>query len=389
EYKKLEIAFIEGNYIKVICEGNRLLNEFDLEAETIILTATLLLKAYIEGKDYRKASIIESNYEEYLKNVSNATALAYCKACLDLYTQTNSLISIRHYQELVNEYNQTKKKAKAKEEALKSGILVPRIKENEPEEEELKKSIPSLQELTKNVDQVYVSTNFDHLEHLFSIINNQDDSLRFRDIFRLTLIELSQFVSFDEAYILYYDRGYQGIHYKKERAYDKHLDYAMASDTINMLAITKEEKVSINFKSTEGIKNIVTQEKFMDIPYGIAIPLKKEDIPFGSIAFWGTEDFYHKDLAYETIQLVTQMLYRVLVNELAQNEIRASNKKMFFIYEHMTSGIKELMEGHIHLSAQAKEILGSLEDITEQDFKAHIHAADLANYEALVDNIYK
>ena len=33
EYKKLDIAFNEGNYIKVICEGNRLLNDYDLEVE--------------------------------------------------------------------------------------------------------------------------------------------------------------------------------------------------------------------------------------------------------------------------------------------------------------------------------------------------------------------
>ncbi|MDE5855866.1 MAG: hypothetical protein K2H06_02355, partial [Anaeroplasmataceae bacterium] len=391
EYKKLEIAYIEGNYIKVICEGNRLLNEYDLEAETIILTATLLLKAYIESKDYRKASIIESNYEEYLKNVSNDTALAYCKASLELYTQTNSLISIRHYQDLVNEYSQSKKKAKAKNDVIKSGIIVPKLKENDELEEEkvITKSIPNIHELTKNVQKVYVSSNYTKLESLFSVINNLDDSVKFRDVFRLALIELSKFIPFEEAYLLYYDRGYNGLHYKKERAYDKHLDYEKASDTINMLAISQEQEVYLDRHSTTGLKNIVTQEQYTDIPYGIAIPLFKEDIPFASIAFWGTEPFLDLDMVYETLKLVSQMLHRVLSNELVQNEIRASNKKMFFIYEHMTSGIKELMEGHIHLSAQAKTILGSLEDISEQDFKSHIHAQDLAQYEALIDNIYK
>ncbi|MDE6241583.1 MAG: GGDEF domain-containing protein [Anaeroplasmataceae bacterium] len=391
EYKKLEIAFIEGNYIKVICEGNRLLNEYDLEAETIILTATLLLKAYIESKDYRKASIIESNYEEYLKSVTNPTALAYCKACLDLYTQTNSLISIRHYQDLVNEYSLNKKKAKAKTDALKSGIVVPRVKENEEieEEKESSKLMPNIHELTKNVQEVYVSSTYIKLEKMFAIINNLDDTVKFREIFRLALIELAKFIPFEEAYLLYYDRGYNGLHYKKERAYDKLLDYEKASDTINMLAIAQEQEVYLNRHSTSGLKNIVTQEPYLDIPYGIAIPLFKEDIPFASIAFWGLEPFLDQDMVYETLKLVSQMLHRVLSNELAQNEIRSSNKKMFFIYEHMTSGIKELMEGHIHLSAQAKNILGSLEDISEEDFKAHIHASDLAQYEALIDNIYK
>ncbi|MDE6656647.1 MAG: GGDEF domain-containing protein, partial [Anaeroplasmataceae bacterium] len=216
-----------------------------------------------------------------------------------------------------------------------------------------------------------------------------DTAVKFREIFRLSLIELSKFIPFEEAYLLYYDRGYNGLHYKKERAYDKHLDYAMASDTINMLAIAQEQEVYLDRHSTSGLKNIVTQENYLDIPYGIAIPLFKEDIPFASIAFWALEPFLDKDMVYETIKLISQMLHRVLSNELAQNEIRASNKKMFFIYEHMSSGIKELMEGHIHLSAQAKDLLGSLEDISEQDFKAHIHSADLARYENLVEEIYR
>lgn len=391
EYKKLEISYIEGNYIKVICEGNRLLNDYDLEAETTILTATLLLRAYIESKDYRKASIIESNYEEYLKNVSNTAALGFCKASLELYTQTNSLISIRHYEDLVNEFSQNKKKAKAKNDALRSGVIVPRIKDSEEIEEkkESLKSIPNIHELTKNVQEVYVSTNYTKLEKLFSVINNLDDSVKFRDIFRLTLIELARFIPFEEAYLLYYDHGYNGLHYKKERAYDKHLDYEKASDTINMLAIEQEQEIYLNRHSTSGLKNIVTQEPYLDIPYGISIPLFKEDIPFASIAFWSMEAFIDMDMAYETLKLVSQMLHRVLANELAQNEIRASNKKMFFIYEHMTSGIKELMEGHIHLSAQAKTILGGLEDMSEEDFKSQIHASDLASYEMLVDNIYK
>lgn len=391
EYKKLEIAYTEGNYIKVICEGNRILNEYDLEAETTILTATLLLRAYIESKDYRKASIIESNYEEYLKDVSTSTALAYCKASLELYTQTNSMISIKHYQDLVNEYSQSRKKAKAKIETLRTGIVVPKVKEADALEDGLpiSKTIPNIHELTKNVQEVYVSSNYTKLEKLFSIINNLDDTIKFRDIFRLALIELSKFIPFEEAYLLYYDRGYNGLHYKKERAYDKHIDYEKASDTINMLALSQEQEIYLDRHSTSGLKNIVTQEQYVDIPYGIAIPLMKEDVPFASIAFWASEPFLDQDMVYETLKLISQMLFRALSNELTQNEIRSSNKKMFFIYEHMSSGIKELMEGHIHLSAQAKSILGSLEDISEQDFKSHIHASDLARYEAMIEDIYK
>ncbi|MDE7263979.1 MAG: diguanylate cyclase [Anaeroplasmataceae bacterium] len=391
EYRKLEIAYNEGNYIKVICEGNRLLNEYDVEDEVKIKTATLLIDAYLQGKDYRKASIIESNYEEFLKNASAEASLLFCKASLELYTQTNSLISVKHYQDLVKEYSSHKKKAKMKNDSVQSGIIIPKIKESEEEmkQESLFHQAPNLHELTKNIKEVYVSTFYTKLEHLFSKINNMDEATKFREIFRSSLVELSKFVSFEEAYLLYYDRSYLGLHYKKERAYDKRLEYSMIENTINFLALSQEQEVYLDFHSTEGLKNIVSQEDYLDPPYGIAIPLFKEDIPYASIAFWSREPFLDQDMVYETLKLVCQMLHHSLSAELKQNEIRSSNKKMFFIYEHMSSGIKELMEGHIHLSCQAKEILGSLEDISEEDFKAHIHASDLARYEGVVQDIYK
>lgn len=391
EYKKLEIAYNEGNYIKVICEGNRLLNEFDVEDEIKIKTATLLIDAYLQGKDYRKASIIESNYEEFLKNVSGETALEFCKMSLELYTQTNSLISVKHYQDLVKEYSTQKKKSKNKNDALQSGIVIPKLKDQEEakQEENLSVLTPNLHELTKNIKEVYVSTFYTKLEHLFSKINNLDEGTKFREIFRSSLVELSKFVPFEEAYLLYYDRSYLGLHYKKERAYDKRLEYPMIENTINFLALSQEQEIYLDFHSTEGLKNIVTQQQYEDIPYGVAIPLFKEDVPYASIAFWSKEPFLDQDMVYETLKLICQMLHHSLLGELKQNEIRSSNKKMFFIYEHMSSGIKELMEGHIHLSAQAKEILGSLEDISEADFKAHIHSADLARYEGVVEDIYK
>lgn len=390
EYKKLDIAFNEGNYIKVICEGNRLLNDYDLEVETKLKTATLLLESYIFSKDYRKASIMESNYEEFLEQVSPVTALAFSKASLRLYTETNSLISMKHYQDLVTQYSQNKKKIKQKEALSGQGIIIPALKEAEaPKEKEASKPIPNLHELTKDIQTVYISNMYTKLEKLYATVNNLDEAVKFREIYRTALIELAKFIPFEEAYILYYDHQYLGIHYKKERAYDKRLEYSMIDNTINFLAIAQEQEVYLDIHSTVGNQSIVTQETLENLFYGISIPLFNEDICYGSIAYFASTPFLEQDMVYETLKLVTQMLQHALLFELRQNQVRQSNKKMFFIYENMSSGIKELMEGHIHLSAQAKEILGGLEDLSEQDYKAHIHASDLAKYETKLSEIIK
>ncbi len=388
-YNKLNISFDEGNYIKVICDANRFINEFDLELEILMKTVILLLNSYILSKDFRKASIIESNYEEYLSKVSNETALAFSNICLSLYTQTNSLIAMKHYQDLVNEYSQIKKKNKSKLKLVKENIIIPKIKDNVLKEEIEEVIKPSIHEVSKDVRNLYVSNNYIKLEKLFKIINNLDSTIKFREIFRTSLIELSKIVHFEEAYLLYYNKGYYGLHYKKERAYDKKLEYENIANTINMMSIEQEQEIYLDINSTEGLKNIVTYENYIEIPYGISIPLFKDDITYASIAFFSDNEFIDEDMSYETLKIISQMLSRDLNIEITQNEIKSSNKKMFFIYDHTSSGIKEVMNGNIHLSNQAKNILGCLEDISENEFKNHIHSSDLASYNKLIEEIYK
>ena len=388
-FSRLNIAYNEGNYVKVIVDGNILLNEHNCDDETIVETATLLIDSYLKSKDFRKASKVESDYEGLLDNVDPSVALAFCKAALELYNQTNSLVSIKHYQERLASFNQTKKKLKQN----KRSIVIPTINDAnlniayEPVEKVV--SVENVNIQNVDVATLYVSNNYLKLSKVFEAINNLDTQTRFREIFRIALIELSKFIEFEEAYLLYYDHSYLGLHYKKERAYDKRLDNEDLEDTINFLAFTKEHEIFLDGESTKGVKDIVTKEKYETIPFGFCIPLFKEEVVYASIAFFASKPFMSEEMTYETLLLVSQMLNKALIFELNQNELRNNNRKMFFIYENMTSGIKELMYGNIHLSAQGKNILGTSEDLTEVDYRAKIHFADLPAYDALVEELYK
>lgn len=389
-FTRLEIAFEEGNYVRVICDANRFMNEYDLEDELTLKTATLLIWSYLKSNDFKKASIIESNYEEKLRLCSIPTALEFCKASLELYTKTNSIVSIKHYQDLVQEFSQEKRKVKTKHKPS-APILIPNIEREEMLEQPVEEVKDETSYVTAHpvcVHTLPISNQYIKLEKLFATINNLEDTTKFREIYRMALIELAKFIPFEEAYLVYYDHVYCGLHYKKERAYDKRLDYEALDDTINFLAITKEQEVYLDLEARVGLKNIVTKEPFIAIPYGIAIPLFKEDVCYASIAFWAEQSFLDQDLVYETLKLISQMLNKSLIAELRQNQLKASNKRMFFIYDNMSSGTKELMEGQIHLSQQAKELLGGLEDMENQDYLAHIHAQDISMYEAVLDELY-
>lgn len=390
-YTKLDIAFQEGNYVKVICDGNRFMNEYDLENEMALQTATLLIWSYLKSNDFKKASIIESNFEEKLRVCSVPVALEFCKASLELYTKTNSIVSIKHYQDLVQEFSQEKRRARTKPKSA-APILIPVVEKKElPEEQEIEEEDETSYISTRpiSVHTLAISNQYTKLEKLFTTINNLDETTKFREIFRMAMIELARFIPFEEAYLVYFDGVYCGLHYKKERAYDKRLDYEALEDTINFLAITKEQEVYLDQEARAGLKNIVTKEVFEEIPYGIAFPLLKEEVSYASLAFWAEHSFLDQDLVYETLKLIVQMLNKSLIAELHQNQLKAANRRMFFIYDNMSSGTKELMEGQIHLSQQAKEILGGLEDMESQDFLAHIHAQDAPIYEAVLEELYR
>lgn len=389
---KLEIYYEQGNYIKVINDSNSFLNEFDATSNNKIKVATLLIKSYLLSKDYRKASIIESNYEEFMKDALPQYSIEFAKAALDLYTQTNSLVSIQQYQNVINELSKDNINPRIKKKTKEKAIIIPNISSEEVYEQStpiLERKIKSgavsnLEYEAKDIRTVYVSKAYDELAILFNTINSLDENTKFREIFRITGIELSKFIPIKEMYILSYQNQYVGIHYKKERAYDKYPDFESLEDTINFLAINHEQEIYLNPESVMGIKNIVTGKPYEQLPYGVSIPIIKEDITIGSISYFSDVEFLQEDMTYEIIKLVTQMLNTKLLSLFKLKDLEKNNKRMFFIYENMSSGVKEVMDDFIHLSKKATDILGCLEDMTVRDYEVHIHASDLPKYQEVV-----
>lgn len=392
---KLDIYNLQGNYIKVITEGNSFLNEFDVTVDNKIKVATLLIKSYLLSKDFRKAAIIESNYEEFLKEANPNLALEFAKAALELYTQTNSLVSIQQYQNIINALDNKNNKIKPKKTKEKT-IVIPNISNDNyevttPILERVVRSnnVDGISNDVKDVKTVYVSKAYDQLSILFNTVNSLDLNTKFREIFRVVGIELSKFIPIKEIYALSFQGEYVGIHYKKERAYDKQISFEQLENTLNFLAINYEQEIYLDPDSIEGTKNIVTNQIYDKIPYGVSFPLYKEDVIIGSIAYFSDEAFLQEDMTYEVLKLVTQMLNTKLINILKLKELELNNRRMYFIYENMSSGVKEVIDDNIHLSKKATEILGCLEDLSTRDFESRIHSFDLPQYQQVINDSYR
>ena len=399
---KLKIYFESGNYTKVVLEGNQYLKDDELKNHFKICAASFLIKSYLLLNDYKKAGIIESIYCEYIDDVEPKDAIDFCYAALDLYTKTNTIVSVREYQNKINELEGIKKEKRQaqKKSKIKEEIIIPTINEEieneiineknlvlnqEKEKIDVKNKIEVVYESIKNV---VVSKNFESLSFVFDTISSLDLKLKFRELFRNCCIALCQKFPINEVYLLYFNRKYLGLHYKKERVYDKILEFSDIENTLSFQAMNYQEDAFISPEDSLYKYDIVTKKEYEEIPYAVAMPLNDSISAIGSIAYFSNEEFLDKEMVYESLKLITSMLNLRFLISLKQDEFEYNNKKLFFLNEKMKSGLKEEIDGYIHFSPRACEILGVLEDMTINEFYNHINSKDLIEYKRIQEQLY-
>lgn len=396
---KLTIFYEQGNYLKVIREGNLYIREDFLKPHHRLCCAALLIKSYLIGNDYKRASIIESEYCELLTAENKEDSLAFCYAALDLYTKTNTLVSITEYQNKIKELEAQKREVKtAKKKNKRDEIVIPVIPEEEElssppsdllVQEEAKEEIRQIVEpQIRHVRPVVVSQAYERLEAVFNAISEVDVKAKFREIFRICCIRLCEVFPIDEVYLLYYKREYLGIHFKKERAYDKKLVFEGLEGTISFAAMNLESEVFLDKDNPAYAKNIITGNEYENVPYAFALPLKDNLKPVGSLAFFSDQPFLEEEMNYEALRLITSMLNTRLLMSLKQEETEYNNRKLFFIHQNMSSGVKEEIEGYLHFSGQCCRLLGVLEDMTEEDYLYKMCPEDVIQYRRIHEELY-
>ncbi|MBQ9124356.1 MAG: EAL domain-containing protein [Acholeplasmatales bacterium] len=407
--KRLKMAFYSGNYNRVILDGNNIIREENLNNKQILSIATLLIKSYLASNDYKRASIIESDYEEYINDEYIDESLEFCKSALELYTKTNTIVSINEYQNKIKDFTNkkqplTKPKSNKKEEIIipfvdtkienkiledindgisySTGFLNPIIEEPKTLfKQDISKEY-------KEYKKIELSKNYEALSKIFNSINDIDLNVKFRELYRNCCINICKNFDIDEIYLLYYKRGYLGLHYKKERAYDKRLKFEDIENTINLASMESEAELFLDPQNPEFNKNIVTNLPYEEIPYGFSYPIADKGHSIGSITFTSKQSFIDQEMVYESLLLIIQMLNTRLLTSLKQDELEYNNRKTFFINQHMSSGIKEEMEGYLHFSTQACEMLGVLENIGIDDFLINMKSTYVGEYKRLREEIY-
>lgn len=406
QIRLLNIAFKKSNYIKVVSEVNKIINNFD-SPKYLLSLATLAIKSYMALNDLKKAGIFESNYEEYVSKDFYLESKDFINAAIDLYDIQGSKVAVRELEALLHEIeekNTPKQKNKKKEEVLIPKLDISGIDSKKEEIisiNDIKPNINVLNPLeTKAINKntvkenivsiknEYVSTFYNKLSKLFDILNQMNLKNKFREIFRLSMIEICKVFNIDEAYILDASRDVKGMHYKTERVYDKKISLESIKGTINLAAFEGDSEFFLDMSDRDYDKNIVTNEKYPEDYYGYAIPLHNDIDVIGSIAYLSNNPILAEEMVYEGLKMVTAILNSRLLLSLERDKMIYNNQKLFFLKDNMSLGIKEEMEGYVHLSNRAANMLGLFEDLLIEDYYNHIPTNYLIEYKNIRNSLY-
>ena len=220
---KIIIQFEKGNYPKVVSDGNNYLKEEFIKNNHKLKCATLMIKSYILLSDYKRASIVESDYYDLVNEEFLNESIDFSNVALELYKKTNTIVSIKDYEEKISKLENAKKEIKKeakKTKKEKEEIIIPEVEiENKTFDEEIDTEVRPIlnlmpdepinklnsnQELNieyKKINNIVVSENYQHLEKVFDAINKTDITLEFREIFRQAAIAIDKEYGIKEIYL--------------------------------------------------------------------------------------------------------------------------------------------------------------------------------------------
>ena len=402
------ISLKKENYIKVVSEINKIIDNYDYPDIKLELSS-LAMKAYMALNDFRRAGIFESNYEEFVSDKYPNESTLFLNTAIELYDNQNSKVAANELRQILkditNKIDSEKKKKKPKiiEEPeiptinissrpkppteIKIDDIKPNITALNPKDKE-HVEITEIREETKNIKHESISLMYDKLSNLTDILNQMNLDNKFREIFRLTMIEVCKVFDVEEAYILDCGINVKGMHYKMERVYDKKITLEKIKGTLNLSSFEYNSEYFLDQADRKYNINIINLEEYPDDYYGYSLPLHNNNDVVGSIAYLSKKPFMATEMAYEGLKMVTALLNSRLILSIEKEKLILNNKKLYFLKDHMSLGIKEEMEGYIHLSEKASQMLGVYEDLSLDDYYNHIPTGDLITYKTVRNDLY-
>ena len=356
--------------------------DFSLFSEKIKIKAyTINIKLLIDEHSLRKAAILESEYENEIKDSKEIELLKeYYNTSLILYKELNNTFSIEYINKklaLIDSNNNEKAKEKSKFNQLPEIIIKEKqiqTKEINPKDFEFK---------TSDIDSVNVSENYKKFEPIFTYLNNASD-IKSRELIRNILLKFNQNFKIYETHILDVDNK-KGYLYKGGRLYDKKIGENI-DKSILFRCVELNEDLIINNLNDNYYNYDVINNEISPFASCLVFLLNKELANKFVIGFF----FMDKDVKeYEYYKFISDIIGFV-INRNKKTESNSLIKETIDTLETKISwGYKRTEENNIILNDKARQMLKlNANNLSQDEYLMIIQDSDKAKYNNTILNLY-
>src|SRR5690606_119095 len=221
----------------------------------------VLLKIYIDEKDFHRATILDADYAYKIDNMEQDYQIEAYTLLADLYTKLNNKLSIDLYQKKLKSLKKIESKTKLQEE---KNEVKPQI--NLSEDFEIKTPFKQTKSAV-NLEQI------NSIIELMAFSHQITETKQLRDFLRSFFMKAEEDITVKD-FIVFTKKDEMLYHYKKERLYDKALIKSSYQETLIGQILTDGEERFGEPLAFKYDTNILTSKPYDDSVkyiYGFAL----------------------------------------------------------------------------------------------------------------------
>ncbi len=362
--------------------------------------ANICIKYFMAQNELRKASIVDSNFQEIALRAQKKFRISYLETTLELYKRLNNNYSIELIEEELQKTNneeeaplnekkpaskQIQKKldiiSQFEENSKKDEVEASKSEKKEAQKEGEKESVLAKAELKPHIDvtlNTYASGYYKILNASILALNEISKSQR--EPIRKALIEINKQVKFAEAQIIYKKQeGLLGYQFKDGRLYDKSFkNEASIKDSM----LYKSYHGFDEYFSTEADFDIITLKESI-YSLKIVFPFLGSR-PLGAIAFFFREELQNID--YELLKTFAYILSEFIKRQIDHDDITLDERLKNFYLSNQSTGYIKMLDNVMYLNDVATRILNiNINIIRLDEFYDLISSSSRAEFKGVIE----
>lgn len=350
--------------------------EADLTNDEKTYYSNICIKYFMAQNELRKASIVDSNFQEIALRAQKKFKLAYLETTLLLYKRLNNNYSIELIEEEIKKTNESddllvkEKKPSINKQIQKKLDIINQFGNND--NSDVKNTPSNTSDIQNNISKTkvektnstpkyelkpridvtlntYASGYYKILNEAIKLLN--EISKNQREPIRKALIEINKQVKYAEAQIIFKKQdGLYGYQFKDGRLYDKTFkdENAIRTSKIYNSYLNQEE-----YYSTDVDFDIVTLKEscyYLKVIFPFLGPQ-----PLGAIAYYFKEK--QENIDYEILKVFSYILSEYIKRQIERENLELDEKLKDFYLSKEKSGYIKIIDNVLFLNDVARNIL--------------------------------